>query len=197
MSRNSDTDRWRPMGWATFAGGCFVVLFWTFYFSGAIDLGQQDEIVSAFESAFPVADLLFAVVLFAASVTLLRRRRHGPYYLVAAGAMSLYLGIIDATFYASQGGYYPITTDGIVGLVVNALCIVGGGLALWCGSKFWVGAPVLASRQIVDVGRQAKHAARFDNKTQGPESERFDRDWNRRIAFKDQEDASVLAVIGA
>jgi len=197
MSRNSGTDRWRPMGWATFAGGCFVVLFWTLYFSGAIDLGQQDEMVSAFESAFPVADFLFAVVLFAASVTLLRGRRHGPYYLVAAGAMSLYLGIIDATFYAGQGGYYPVTTEGIVGLVVNALCIGGGGLALWNGSKFWVSAPALASWQSDELGHQAKHAALFDNKTQRPESKRFDREWNRRIAFEDKEDASVLAVTGA
>jgi len=185
------------MGWATFAGGCFVVLFWTLYFSGAIDLGQQNEMVSSFESAFPVADLLFAVVLFAASGTLLRGRRHGPYFLVAAGAMSLYLGIIDATFYAGQGGYYPITTEGIVGLVVNALCIGGGGLALWFGSKFWVGASMPVRWQIDEVGRQAKHIAQFDDKTQRPENERFAREWNRRIELGDKEDASVLAVTGA
>ena len=84
-----------------------------------------------------------------------------------------------------------------MGLVVNALCIGGGGLALWFGSKFWVGASMPVRWQIDEVGRQAKHIAQFDNKTQRPENERFAREWNRRIELGDKEDASVLAVTGA
>jgi hypothetical protein len=138
MSTSFRTDTRRLMGWATFAGGSFVVLFWILYFTRAVDLGQHDRMVNAFESAFPIADAVFAAALFAASVALLRGNRLGPFFLVVAGAMSLYLGIIDATFYAAQGHYYPISTEGVVGLVINVLCIGGGALALWRGSK-WLG----------------------------------------------------------
>jgi NAD(P)-dependent dehydrogenase (short-subunit alcohol dehydrogenase family) len=124
------------MGWATLVGGVFVLLFWALYFTGAAELGQEHQIVAEFESAFPIADAFFCVMLFAASYCLLKGKAPGAFLLVAAGSVSLYLGILDATFYARQGHYSPITATALVELAVNAFCVGGGALALWFGWTF-------------------------------------------------------------
>lgn len=143
MSDRRNRGRLRILGWLTLAGGSLVLLFWALYFSRAIDLGQSDPLVHAFESAFPVADGLFAAALFAAAYHLLRGRRQGPFFLVIAGSMSLYLGVLDTTFYVGQGILSPLDLDGALGLTVNTLCIGGGILALRSGWRHW-NAPVRA-----------------------------------------------------
>ncbi|MGD8867886.1 MAG: hypothetical protein PVI01_09650 [Gemmatimonadales bacterium] len=127
----------RILGWVTLAGGSLVLLFWVLYFSRAIDVGQADPLVHAFEAAFPVADGLFAAALFAAAYHLLRCRRPGPFFLVIAGSMSLYLGVLDTTFYIRHGVLSPLDLDSAIGLTVNALCIGGGILALRIGWRHW------------------------------------------------------------
>ncbi|UCF18628.1 MAG: SDR family oxidoreductase [Gemmatimonadota bacterium] len=136
MSRELRIDARRAMGWATLVGGVCVLLFWAAYLSSAADLGQQHQIVGAFESAFPIADALFCLTLFSASYCLLGRRPAGPYFLVAAGAMSLYLGVLDTTFYGIQGLYFPLDGSAALELFVNTFCIGGGAFALWFGWKF-------------------------------------------------------------
>ena len=39
-------------------------------------------------------------------------------------------GILDLTFYARQGMYMPLRSEGAVELAINSLCIVGGLVAL-------------------------------------------------------------------
>lgn len=137
MSDRRYRGRLRILGWMTLAGGSLVLLFWTLYFSRAVDLGQADPLVHAFESAFPVADGLFAAALFAAAYHLLRGRRPGPFFLVIAGSMSLYLGVLDTTFYVGHGVLSPLDLDGALGLTVNTLCIGGGIVALRIGWRHW------------------------------------------------------------
>lgn len=137
MSKGSHRDRQRFLGWLTLLGGVFVVVFWALYFSRAVDLGQYDPAIHAFESAFPLADAVFAAVLFTAAYQLLTGKRKGRFFLVVAGSMSLYLGVLDTTFYVRQGIFSPVDVDALVGLTVNAFCIGGGIIALWFGWRFW------------------------------------------------------------
>ncbi len=136
MSHRTKRDARRAMGWATLVGGLFVLLFWTLYLTGAAELGQDHPIVAEFEAAFPIADAFFAITLFAAAYALFKGKAAGAFLLAAAGSVSLYLGLLDATFYARQGHYWPITGAASVELAVNAFCVVGGALALWFGWRF-------------------------------------------------------------
>ncbi len=136
MSHRTKRDARRAMGWATLVGGLFVLLFWTLFFTGAAELGQDHPIIAEFEAAFPLADAFFAVTLFAAAYALFKGKTAGAFLLAAAGSVSLYLGLLDATFYARQGHYSPITGTALVELAVNAFCVVGGALALWFGWRF-------------------------------------------------------------
>lgn len=124
---------------ATLAGGACVLAFWIMYFSSDAALGHGDPAVHAFERAFLVADLVFAVVLVSAGVALLRRRPAGTFLLVAAAAMSLYLALLDLTFYSRQGLYASFDGSALMELVVNALCLGGGLMGLRWGWLFWSG----------------------------------------------------------
>lgn len=131
-------DRRRLLGWTTLTGGALVLLFWVLYLSRAVDLGQDDPLVRNFESAFPLADAVFAAALFAAAYHLLKGQRPGPFFLVIAGAMSLYLGILDTTFYVGHGILSKIGLDDSIGLSIDALCIGGGIVALRFGWRCWM-----------------------------------------------------------
>ena len=122
---------------ATLIGGACVLAFWIMYFSSNAALGHGDPAVHAFEAAFLVADAVFAVVLLAAGVALLRRRPAGTFLLVAAAAMSLYLALLDLTFYSRQGLYSVFDGSALMELAVNGLCLGGGLLGLRWGWAFW------------------------------------------------------------
>ncbi|MGA2381834.1 MAG: hypothetical protein ABSG61_00200 [Gemmatimonadales bacterium] len=115
------------LAWTTLVAGALVLLFWAVYFSDAATLGQQDPLKASFEAAFPLADLVFAGMLIATGVLFLLRRESAVFFLIAAASMSLYLGILDVTFYATHGLYAPLTSDAITEIAINVLC-VGGGL---------------------------------------------------------------------
>jgi hypothetical protein len=120
----------RGAAWIAFIGSGLLVLFWVLYLSGLLVMGRTDSILAEFEAAFPIADAVLAAVLFSAGTGLWTGRRHGRFCLTAGAGMTLYLGILDLTFYARQGLYAPLTADGAVELIVNLLCIVGGIVGL-------------------------------------------------------------------
>jgi len=137
----------RFTGWITLAGGVFIFVFWALYFSEAIALRQDHPIAREFEAAFPVADALLGLTLVAAGFCLLRRTVPGPFLLVAAAAMTLYLGLLDLTFYARHGMYFPFTGNSVSALAISVLCIGGGLIGLRMGWLFW------SRRQCASGGR--------------------------------------------
>ena len=113
-----------------FVGSALLVCFWIFYFSGILEFGTDDPVMIEFEAAFPFADAMLASILFIAGLGLWKGRPFGRFCLTGGAAMALYLGILDLTFYARQGMYVPLRSEGAVELAINALCIVGGLVAL-------------------------------------------------------------------
>jgi hypothetical protein len=125
------------LAWTTLVAGALVLLFWALYFTEAATLGQQDPLRANFEAAFPLADLVFTGALIATGVLFLKRHESAPFFLVAAASMSLYLGVLDATFYARHGLYLPLNSDSATEIVINALCIGGGAFGLKAGWQLW------------------------------------------------------------
>jgi hypothetical protein len=137
MAQDADRQIRRILGWVTLGAGLLMTTFWLLYFSAAADLGQHHPLFHEFELAFPLADGVLAVMLFTASRCLLAGRPSGPFWLVAAASMSLYLGILDLTFYGRQGLYVPLTGSALIALAGNAICIGGGALGLGLGWRLW------------------------------------------------------------
>ena len=120
----------RGVALLAFAGCGLLVLFWTFYFSGLLEFGTDDPVMTEFEAAFPFADAMLAATLLLAGIGLWSGRRLGRFGMTAGSAMALYLGILDLTFYARQGMYTPLNSEGAVELAVNLVCVVGGLVGL-------------------------------------------------------------------
>lgn len=131
------TRRLRRAGWTCLAGAGLVVLFWTLYLSGALAPTDEEAVVRAFESAFPLADAVLAATLVGAGTGLLRGRPHGAFLLTVAGAMCLYLGLLDATFYGLRALEGGDAAAGVATLVIPGLCLGGGAWALVRGHALW------------------------------------------------------------
>lgn len=133
MSNSNQGDRHVVLGSIMLAGGGLMILFWSLYLTGAMDLGQHDPLVASFESAFVLADTALGAFLCAAGWALLRRRPAGPFLMVVASAMSLYLGLLDLAFYVRIGLYDSVTGTAVFEFVLNTVCVVGGAACLILG----------------------------------------------------------------
>jgi hypothetical protein len=127
----------RAVGWLAVVGSGLVTLFWLLYFTTDAALGNADPLVAAYEAAFPLADAGFAATLLLAGCCLLRGHAAGPFLLVGAAAISVYLGLLDLTFYAGHGRYARVNPSVLLGLGVNAACVGGGLLGLRAGWRWW------------------------------------------------------------
>ena len=140
-----DQRIYRRLAIATAVGGAAMVTFWTLYFWANEQLGLVQPEHVQFENSFVVADTLLAVLLFAAATSLIRRRRSAPFLLAIAASMTLYLGLLDATFYGRAGEFYPLTANGAVEGVIVLACIGGGLYGLRAAWLMWQATRMAAS----------------------------------------------------
>jgi hypothetical protein len=127
----------RGIGWTAIVAGGLVALFWIAYFATGAAPGDGDPRVAAYEAAFPLADAAFAAALLLAGWCLLRQHAAGPFLLVGAAAISLYLGLLDLTFYTTHGFYARPSPAVAIELAVNACCVGGGLVGLRAGWRLW------------------------------------------------------------
>lgn len=127
----------RQLEIATLAGGALVVAFWLVYYLANDRLGLVATEHVPFEESFVFADAVFALALFAASWSLRHRHAHGPFLLAVAASMSLYLGILDATFCVRNGVLSSLTGGAVAELAVITLCVGGGVYGLRAAWRLW------------------------------------------------------------
>jgi hypothetical protein len=85
----------------------------------------------AFENSFPVADLWMAGCGVAAIAALVRRRASSLLWLTAAGATSIYLGLLDVLFDLENGIYRSPDTGGVVvEVLINVLTLAFGAVVM-------------------------------------------------------------------
>ena len=85
----------------------------------------------AFENAFPLADMWMTLTGLLASVALVRRRSSALLWCVTAGAISIYLGLLDVLFDLENGIYRSPDTGGVlVELLINVLTLSMGLVVL-------------------------------------------------------------------
>jgi len=87
----------------------------------------------AFENSFPLADGWMAATGVLASIALVRRRASALLWCIAAGSISIYLGLLDVLFDLENGIYRSPDTGGVVvELVINVLTLsMGSVVLLW------------------------------------------------------------------
>lgn len=140
---------YRRMSIATAAGGVVMVAFWTLYLTANDVIGLVDRAHISFENAFIVADSILAALLLVTSAALRHRRRSAPFLLAMAASMTLYLGLLDATFYGRSGAFYPLTGNGVMELAIVLACVAGGLYGLRSAWTIWSAAEPPAARSTV------------------------------------------------
>lgn len=87
----------------------------------------------AFENSFPVADAWMVACGIFAIVALVRRRASSLLWIIAAGATSIYLGLLDVLFDLQNDIYHSPDTGGVcVEIAINVLTLAFGTvIILW------------------------------------------------------------------
>jgi len=110
-----------------------TLAYWVVWFGVDREIlaSAHTESYYAFENSFPVADLWMVACGVAAIVGLIRRRAHSFLSIIAAGATSIYLGLLDVLFDLENGIYRSPDTGGVcVELAINVLTLVFGALIM-------------------------------------------------------------------
>lgn len=110
-----------------------TVAYWVVWFGidREILASAHTDSYYAFENAFPLADAWMVATGIAASVALVRRRASALVWCVAAGATSIYLGLLDVLFDLENGVYGAPDTGAVaVELTINVLTLALGTVVL-------------------------------------------------------------------
>jgi len=137
METGQGTKRHPILAIACLVGSALFFLFWILYLAGVLTPGNVEGPVGEFEAAFPFADAFLAVVLLGAGLGLWRGRRFGLFALAGGATATLYLGILDFTFYSSHGAYDDLAGPALVELTINLICILGGAGGVLAAWKRW------------------------------------------------------------
>ena len=122
--------------------------YWVVWFGIDRDIlaSAHSESYYAFENSFPLADLWMGVTGFLASIALVRRRASALLWSIAAGSISIYLGLLDVLFDLENGIYHSPDTGGVVvEILINALTLsMGVVVVAWAWKQ---------RRQLLDYAR--------------------------------------------
>ena len=131
-------------------GGAFIVgtlifgvvatsAYWVIWFgvNRAWLASANTQSYYAFENSFPAADAWMTLTGVLASVALLRRRASALLWCLAAGTISIYLGLLDVLFDLENGIYRAPDASGVVvEIVINVLTLAMGAVVLiWAWRK--------------------------------------------------------------
>ena len=113
--------------------------YWLVWFGVDRELlaSAHSESYYAFENSFPLADAWMSAVGLAAVIALVRRHASALLWTLAAGAISIYLGLLDVLFDLEQGIYRsPDTAGVIIEIVINVLTLsMGAAVLVWAWRK--------------------------------------------------------------
>jgi hypothetical protein len=110
-----------------------TVAYWVVWFGVDRELlaSAHTRAYYAFENAFPLADAWMVATGAAASGALARRRASALVWCVAAGATSIYLGLLDVLFDLENDIYRAPDTGAVaVELTINVLTLALGTVVL-------------------------------------------------------------------
>lgn len=110
-----------------------TLAYWLVWFGVDREIlaSAHTESYYAFENSFPAADLWMVACGAAAIVALIRRRASAFLWICAAGATSIYLGLLDVLFDLENGIYRSPDTGGVcVEVTINVLTLAFGTVIL-------------------------------------------------------------------
>jgi hypothetical protein len=103
-----------------------LLLFWIGFFTIGLAPKNPPPCYFAYEHAFPVPDIILAIVLLTGAILNMTGAVHGNTLLVAGGGALVFLGILDISFNIQNGMYSISVLDMILNAFINLWCVLFG-----------------------------------------------------------------------
>ncbi len=124
----SNALQWRLLPIAQILTGLGILIFWLAFFTIGIAPENPPACYFAFEHAFPAPDAILAIALISSGINIVRHGRWGHSVSLACAGGLLFLGVIDASFTAQNGGFSGPIDEALMSGVISLWCI---GVGLW------------------------------------------------------------------
>ena len=115
-----------------------IIIFWALFFTvGLIKIQNPElkEIYNAYEYSFVFPDLLLSIILIIAALHLMRKNPNGFLYSIIAGAMLIFVGLLDISFNLLNGIYQLGIGEAVLNGLINLACVVFGYILIGFGKK--------------------------------------------------------------
>lgn len=111
-----------------------LIGFWIYFFKVENRNPERTEIFLGYERSFPVPDLFWITPsLIISAIGILMGERFGIFFSIISGSALVFLGLLDISFNAQQGGYTTNKSDTIMNLTINLLCVIIGPIFIIYG----------------------------------------------------------------
>ena len=105
--------------------------FWIYFFLVENKNPEKSAVYLGFERSFPVPDLGWLIpTLILASIGLFSDLPFGLFFTITSGSALIFLGLLDISFNAQNGGYTTNLSDTLMNIFINAVCIIFGPIFL-------------------------------------------------------------------
>ena len=118
-----------------------IIIFWALFFTvGLIKIQNPElkEIYNAYEYSFVFPDLLLSIILIIAALHLMRKNPNGFLYSIIAGAMLIFVGLLDISFNLLNGIYQLGIGEAVLNGLINLACVVFGYILISFGKRFLI-----------------------------------------------------------
>lgn len=111
-----------------------IVGYWLSFFASGFNQARPDAVYLGFETAFPVADHVLALLLVLTAHWYRRCDDRATLSGIAAGGMLVFLGLLDTTFNVVQGNYALGNLAMALESLINLWCFA---LGPWLAYTIW------------------------------------------------------------
>ena len=108
-----------------------LILFWIGFFTVGLAPENPPECYFAYEHAFPLPDLVLAIVLLISGILLLKENPLGRMLSLVTGGALVFLGLLDFSFNLQNGVYSISTLDLVLNAFINTWCVAFGIAVIW------------------------------------------------------------------
>ena len=108
-----------------------LILFWIGFFTVGLAPENPPECYFAYEHAFPLPDLVLAILLLIAGILLLKENPLGRTLSLVTGGALVFLGLLDFSFNLQNGVYSISAMDLVLNAFINIWCVAVGIAIIW------------------------------------------------------------------
>ena len=138
-----------------------IIIFWILFFTvNMVDIDDPElqTIYKAFEHSFVLPDLLLSLFLIMAALYLFNGNPKSFIYSLIAGAMLIFLGLLDISFNIGNHIYELGMMEAMMNGFINLTCLTFGVVLICFGHKAILCPPSLETKRVAETLTEVKES---------------------------------------